>query len=84
MWLHLVFVYIPITTPTFVPADPPSSPRGNWEDFGDAPSKSKKLMSAGKDRNSGGGAVCAADAVMSDATQWTALGDSHGYAERVW
>ena len=49
-----------------------------WEKFEEGPaSKSKKLLSAAKHSESG--AVCAADAMVSDSTQWTALGDDRVY-----
>ena len=48
-----------------------------WEKFEDVPvAKSKKLLASATE---GGGAVCAADAVVSDTSQWTALGDIRGY-----
>ena len=54
---------------------------GSWEKFEDSHHVSKKLLSSvrkgGEERGSGGrgGAVCAADAMVSD-SQWTALDDS--------
>lgn len=54
---------------------------GTWEKFEDSHQVSKKLLSSvggvGGEGGSGrgGGAVCAADAMVSD-SQWTALDDS--------
>lgn len=51
--------------------------RSKVESVSEEGNVSKKIMSAAKKRESGGAAVCAADAVMSDSTQWTALDDDN-------
>ena len=55
---------------------------GNWEKFEEMKPKTvaKKLLSATSDDGSRGGAVCAADAMVSD-SQWTALEDSNQFSE---
>lgn len=53
---------------------------GKWEKFDDSSSLSRKLSNAAPSSTEEGGAVCAADALVSN-SQWTALDDSHQLEE---
>ena len=61
---------------SLLPPLSPSMSLTEWEHFEDSQHVSKKILSsAKKEAVGGGGAVCAADAMVSD-SQWTALDDS--------
>ena len=66
-------------THTHTPSPPLSLLLGNWEKFEESHQVSKKFLSSTVGgvvrKEGGGGAVCAADAMVSD-SQWTALDDS--------